>query len=72
MMLVSGELHKRLRSVAVSFIGGSKFRLHFLNYVHKFSVSFMDSLKERSQVCIFKEAKKVCGCLFVKHVEYLR
>lgn len=59
MMLVSGDLHKKLRSVALSFINASKSSPDFLSYVDSFSLSYIDSWRSKSQVEFFKEAKKV-------------
>lgn len=59
MMLVHGDLHKKLRSVAVGFIGESRSRPDFLLYVEKLSISAMESLREHRQVGFYKEAKKV-------------
>ncbi|KAK6138341.1 hypothetical protein DH2020_027925 [Rehmannia glutinosa] len=68
MMLVSGELHKKLRSVAVSFINVSKSRPHFLDYVDKMSVSLIDSWKAKRQVFFFKEAKELTFYLMLKNL----
>ncbi|KAI3474940.1 hypothetical protein Pfo_030251 [Paulownia fortunei] len=68
MMLVSGELHKKLRSVAVSFINASKSRPDFLHYVDKLSVSYIDSWKAKSQVLFFKEAKELTFYLMLKNL----
>ncbi|KAL6551449.1 hypothetical protein OROGR_007603 [Orobanche gracilis] len=66
MMLVSGELHKKLRSVAVSFINASKSRPDFIHYVDNFCISFINSWKTRSQVLFFKEAKELTFSLMLK------
>ncbi|KAK6155241.1 hypothetical protein DH2020_009489 [Rehmannia glutinosa] len=68
MMLVSGELHKKLRSVAVSFINVSKSRPDFLDYVDKMSVSLIDSWKAKRQVFFFKEAKELTFYLMLKNL----
>lgn len=59
MMHVSGELHKKLRSVAISFINVSKSRHEFLHYVEKLSLSLIGSWKEKKRILFFKEAKEV-------------
>ncbi|XP_022869804.1 cytochrome P450 724B1-like [Olea europaea var. sylvestris] len=58
MMHVSGELHKKLRSVAISFINVSKSRHEFLHYVEKLSLSLIGSWKEKKRILFFKEAKE--------------
>ncbi|KAH7845458.1 hypothetical protein Vadar_002347 [Vaccinium darrowii] len=68
MMLVHGDLHKKLRSVAVGFIGESRSRPDFLFYVEKLSISFMESLKEHRQVGFFKEAKKFTMYVILRYV----
>lgn len=59
MMLVSGELHKRLRSVALSFINVSISNPEFFRGVERLSLSFIDSWRGKKQVLFFKEAKQV-------------
>ncbi|KAL6518783.1 hypothetical protein OROHE_017536 [Orobanche hederae] len=66
MMLVSGELHKKLRSVAVSFINASKSRPDFIHYVDNLCISFINSWKTRTQVLFFKEAKELTFYLMLK------
>ncbi|KAL2240582.1 cytochrome P450 724B1 [Sesamum indicum] len=68
MMLVSGELHKKLRSVALSFINASKSRPDFLRVVEKLSISFIDSWKTKNQVHFFKEAKQLTFYLMLKNL----
>ncbi|KAF7114398.1 hypothetical protein RHSIM_RhsimUnG0087500 [Rhododendron simsii] len=68
MMLVHGDLHKKLRSVAVGFIGESRSRPDFLLYVEKQSVSAMESLREHRQVGFYKEAKKFTMYVMLKYV----
>lgn len=59
LLLVSGDLHKKLRSVIVSFVGLSKFRTNFLECVEKMVLSMVDSWNDRREIVFFKEAKKV-------------
>ncbi|KAK4417831.1 cytochrome [Sesamum alatum] len=68
MMLVSGELHKKLRSVALSFINASKSRPDFLHDVEKLSVSFIDSWRSKNQVFFLKEAKQLTFYLMLKNL----
>ncbi|GMP93983.1 hypothetical protein CsSME_00043604 [Camellia sinensis var. sinensis] len=58
-MLVSGDLHKKLRNIAVSFISTSRSRPDFLCYVEKLSVLVMESWREHQEVAFYEEAKKV-------------
>ncbi|CAL5428815.1 unnamed protein product [Camellia sinensis] len=57
-MLVSGDLHKKLRNIAVSFISTSRSRPDFLCYVEKLSVLVMESWREHQEVAFYEEAKK--------------
>lgn len=59
LIAVSGELHKKLRSIAVSFITSSKSTPHFLLLVEKMSLSIMNSWKEQKQIAFHVETKKV-------------
>ncbi|KAG8384892.1 hypothetical protein BUALT_Bualt04G0165500 [Buddleja alternifolia] len=68
MMLVSGEIHKKLRSIAVSFINASKSRPDFLHYVDNSSISLVDSWKSKRQVFFFKEAKEFTFYIMLKNL----
>ncbi|XP_057767041.1 LOW QUALITY PROTEIN: cytochrome P450 724B1 [Salvia miltiorrhiza] len=68
MMLVSGDLHKKLRSVALSFINASKSSPAFLSYVDTFSLSFVHSWRSKTRLHFFKEAKKLTFYLMVKNL----
>ncbi|CAI9758560.1 unnamed protein product [Fraxinus pennsylvanica] len=68
MMLISGELHKKLRSVAISFINVSKSSHEFLHYVEKLSVSLIGSWKEEKRILFFKEAKEFTLYLMLKNL----
>ncbi|CAL5355048.1 unnamed protein product [Camellia sinensis] len=58
-MFVSGDLHKKLRNIAVSFISTSRSRADFLCYVEKLSVLVMVSWREHQEVAFYEEAKKL-------------
>ncbi|KAM7509203.1 hypothetical protein LguiA_019656 [Lonicera macranthoides] len=68
LMLVSGDLHRKLRNVALSFTTTSKSRPDFLHYVEKLSISVMKSWKDRRQVLFFKEAKEFTLYLMLKNL----
>ena len=59
LLLVSGDLHKKLRNVIVSFIGSSKSQPNFLHCVEKLLLSMMESWNGRREIAFFKEAKTV-------------
>lgn len=59
LLTVSGDLHRKLRNVGVSFIASSKSSPHFLHWVETLSIMMMDSWSGRKQVSFFKEAKAV-------------
>ncbi|GMP93984.1 hypothetical protein CsSME_00043605 [Camellia sinensis var. sinensis] len=58
-MLVSDDLHKKLRNIVVSFISTSRSRPDFLCCVEKLSVLVMESWREHQEVSFYEEAKKV-------------
>lgn len=59
MMLVPGDLHKKLRTVALTFINTSKTSPNFLHYVHNLTISVMDSWKNSQHISFAKQAKEV-------------
>ncbi|XP_062010240.1 cytochrome P450 724B1 [Rosa rugosa] len=68
LLTVSGDLHRKLRNIGVSFIASSKSSPHFLHWIEKLSISMMDSWSGRNQVSFFKEAKAFTLHLMVKHL----
>ncbi|XP_031260148.1 cytochrome P450 724B1-like isoform X1 [Pistacia vera] len=65
---VSGELHKKLRNIAVSFITASNSNPLFLLFAEKLSLSIMDSWKEQKQISFCEETKKFTLYLMVKQL----
>jgi len=63
LLVVSGDLHKKLRSVAVNFVTASKSSSEFHRCVDRLSVSMLESWKGRQQVAFCKEAKMVSPLL---------
>lgn len=59
LLMVSGDLHRRLRSVAVHFSNSSKSSPSVLNYVERLSSAMMDKWEVVNQAEFFKEAKSV-------------
>ncbi|KAL3723053.1 hypothetical protein ACJRO7_035267 [Eucalyptus globulus] len=66
LLVVSGDLHKKLRSVAVNFVTASKSSSEFHRCVERLSVSMLESWKGREQVAFCKEAKMFALSLMVK------
>jgi hypothetical protein len=59
LLMVSGDLHKKFRGFAVSFISTSKSSPEFLHFVENLSVSMIGSWRNCKQVSFYKEAKAV-------------
>jgi hypothetical protein len=59
LIIATGELHRKLKSFAVSFISTSKSSPEFLHFVEKMSLSMMDSWKTSKEVSFYKEVKAV-------------
>ncbi|GAV84449.1 p450 domain-containing protein [Cephalotus follicularis] len=68
LIIVSGELHKRLRNIAVSFITTSKSTPSFLHFVEKLSISMMVSWKHHKEITFFKDIKRFTLKVMVKHL----
>ncbi|XP_059644153.1 cytochrome P450 724B1 [Cornus florida] len=68
MMLVSGDLHRKLRSVAVSFIATSRSMPEFLHSVEKLTISVMKSWEDRQEVAFFREAKEFTLYVMLKYL----
>ncbi|KAK8593015.1 hypothetical protein V6N13_043367 [Hibiscus sabdariffa] len=68
MIIVSGDIHKKLRNIGASFITASKSNPEFLNCVEKMTTSMMNSWKNCDQIGFCKEVKKFTLNLMVKHL----
>ncbi|KAK1383871.1 putative cholesterol monooxygenase (Side-chain-cleaving) [Heracleum sosnowskyi] len=68
MMLVPGDLHKKLRTVALTFINSSKTSPHFLHYLHNLTISFMDSWNKSQHISFAKQAKKFTMHIMLKNM----
>eukprot|EP00257_Ricinus_communis_P020315 XP_015579520.1 cytochrome P450 724B1 [Ricinus communis] len=68
LLLISGDLHKKLRNVAVSFIAVCKSSPGYLHCVENFAVSMMESWKECKEIAFHKEVKKLTLNLMVKNL----
>nr|AIF74908.1 CYP450 [Gentiana rigescens] len=55
----SGQLHKRLRSLAVSFISTSNVSPDFISYIEKLSIIIMDTWRKegKKEIVFYKEAQ---------------
>jgi len=65
LLLVIGELHKKLRSTVISFVSASKSdESNFLHFVEMLALSRINSWGSNcKQVAFYKEAKRVCMLL---------
>ncbi|KAF8037638.1 hypothetical protein BT93_B0492 [Corymbia citriodora subsp. variegata] len=68
LLVVSGDLHKKLRSVAVNFVTASKSTSEFHLCVERLSISMLESWKGRERVAFCKEAKMFALSLMVKNL----
>ncbi|XP_022740975.1 cytochrome P450 724B1-like [Durio zibethinus] len=68
LLIVSGDVHKKLRNIGSSFISASKSKPDFLNCVEKMSISMMNSWKNCKEIGFYKEVKKFTVNLMVKHL----
>ncbi|WCJ27935.1 Cytochrome P450 724B1 [Euphorbia peplus] len=58
-LMVSGELHRKLRGIVVNFNAISKSNPTFLHSLEKLSISMMDSWKDCKEIEFHKHAKKL-------------
>ncbi|XP_062104598.1 cytochrome P450 724B1 isoform X2 [Humulus lupulus] len=68
LLVVSGDLHKKLRSIIVRFINSSKSQPKFLGCVENLVISMIKSWNDLTQVSFFKEAKRMTLSVMVKSV----
>ncbi|XP_043703932.1 cytochrome P450 724B1-like [Telopea speciosissima] len=68
LLVVVGDVHKKLRSFMLSFTNICKSRLEYLDDIDNLVTSIMDSWKEINQVMFMKEANKFTFNLMVKQI----
>ncbi|CAN1153670.1 Cytochrome P450 724B1 [Linum perenne] len=68
LLIASGELHKRLRSVSVTFAARSKSCPKFHHHIEKLALSLMESWKGEKEIAFLEEMKKFTLSLMVKTV----
>ncbi|XP_054800037.1 cytochrome P450 724B1-like [Prosopis cineraria] len=66
LIVVTGDLHKKLRSTAVSFVCAAKCQSTFLPSVEKLALSSVNSWRHSKQVGFYVEAKKFTICAMLK------
>ncbi|AES78542.1 putative cholesterol monooxygenase (side-chain-cleaving) [Medicago truncatula] len=69
LLLVTGELHKKLRSTVISFVSASKSESNFLHFVEMLALSRINSWGSNcKQVAFYKEAKRFSINVMLKHL----
>ncbi|GMN42631.1 hypothetical protein TIFTF001_011847 [Ficus carica] len=68
LILVSGDLHRKLRNVVVSFVNSSKSSPKFLHCVEELSITMMESWNGLDQVAFFSQAKTFTMSIMVNHL----
>ncbi|KAF8399809.1 hypothetical protein HHK36_015680 [Tetracentron sinense] len=68
LLVVVGDIHKRLRSFALNLISTCKSKPEFLHDIDKLAISIVESWKERKEVVFCEEAKKFTFNLIVKQI----
>ncbi|KAL2320190.1 hypothetical protein Fmac_029159 [Flemingia macrophylla] len=69
LLIVKGDLHKKLRSTIINFVSATKSESNFLHYVEMLALSRMNSWDPVSkQVAFYGEAKKFTINVMMKHL----
>ncbi|CAL0332990.1 unnamed protein product [Lupinus luteus] len=69
LLLVTGNIHKKLRNTVISFVSASKSESNFLHYVETLALSSINNLdQKREQVSFYKEAKRFSINVMLKHL----
>lgn len=58
LILVTGNVHRKLRSLIQGMIGGTKSTINFLSSIESLSIAIMESWKGKKQVVFDKEARR--------------
>ncbi|XP_047340634.1 cytochrome P450 724B1-like [Impatiens glandulifera] len=68
MLVAVGDVHKRLRNVAISLVTTIKSNPQFLNDIERATLQTLDSWKDRQRVLFCQEARKFTFNVIVKQV----
>ncbi|KAF7844520.1 cytochrome P450 724B1 [Senna tora] len=68
LILVTGDLHRKLRSAVVSFVSASKSQSTFLHCAEMLALSGLHSWENCTHVAFYKEAKKFSMNCMLKHI----
>ncbi|XP_057461335.1 cytochrome P450 724B1-like isoform X1 [Actinidia eriantha] len=68
MLVAVGDIHKRLRNVALSLVTTIKSKPEFLSDIEKIAIQILESWKGRNQVLFCEEARKFTFNVIVKQV----
>ncbi|KAL5718002.1 hypothetical protein ACHQM5_010948 [Ranunculus cassubicifolius] len=68
LLVVVGDVHKRLRGFALSFTNTCKARPDYLHNIEKLTMGIMESWKNKTEVVFCSEAKKFTFNLIVKQI----
>ncbi|KAJ6754341.1 CYTOCHROME P450 26 [Salix purpurea] len=68
LLVISGDLHRKLRNFVVTFTTVSKSSPRFLNFAENLAISMLDSWKGRKEIDFLKEIRKLTLSLMVKSV----
>ena len=68
MLVAVGDIHKRLRNVAVSLVTTIKSKPEFLSDMEKIAIHILESWRGRNQVLFCEEARKV-GCYLEEEMQ---
>ncbi|KAL5981345.1 hypothetical protein ACLOJK_015400 [Asimina triloba] len=68
MLVVVGDKHKRLRSLALTLVSTTKSKPEYLNDIERIAIQILDAWKDRKQVIFCEEARKFTFNVIVKQV----
>ncbi|XP_058102038.1 cytochrome P450 724B1 [Magnolia sinica] len=72
MLVVVGDAHKKLRSIALSLTNTWKSKFEYLHDIEEHAISIMESWRDREQVIFCEEARKYTFNVIVKQILSLK
>lgn len=61
LLVISGDLHRKLRNFVVTFTTASKSSPRFLKFAENLAISMLESWKGCKEIDFHKDIRKVCG-----------
>lgn len=71
MILITGDIHKKLRNVILNIVKQTKSESHYLHCVQKLSLSTINSWQNRNHLAFYQQAKQLALHVMLKYLLHI-